>query len=271
MGGASGGTDLLRASHPGPTVAVTLLTALLAVAAGTGWERGVLVTTAVLAGQPTIGWSNDLVDADRDRSAGRTDKPVAMGSVSRASVNVALLLSVVAAVALSAMTGWPSASVHLVLVVGSGWAYNLGLKSTVWSWVPYAMAFGSLPAVVWLAADPASLSLPPAWMMLVGAVLGVGAHLLNVLPDLADDELTGVRGLPHRLGERRVRLLAPLLLLAGAVVVVLAPRDDIPVWAWAALAVSAVLAALAWATRGSTPFIAAMLLALVNVAGLVLR
>ena len=48
---------------------------------------------------------------------------------------------------------------------------------------------------------------PPAWMMATGAVLGVGAHLLNALPDLADDDATGVRGLPQRLGAGRVRVL----------------------------------------------------------------
>lgn len=264
-------TGLLRACHPAPTLAVTLLAALLAVAAGTGWEGGLLVTTAVLAGQLTIGWSNDLLDAERDRTSGRADKPVAAGIVAPVRVRVALAVALVAVVVLSALTGWRSASVHLLLVVGSGWAYNLGLKCTAWSWVPYAVAFGSLPAVVWLAAGPGWSSLPPAWMVLVGAVLGVGAHLLNVLPDLADDELTGVRGWPHRLGERTVRLLAPLLLLAGAVVVVLAPEGEVPVWGWAGLAASVALAAVAWATRGATPFIAAMLLALVNVAGLVLR
>lgn len=107
--------------------------------------------------------------------------------------------------------------------------------------------------------------------MLVGALLGVGAHLLNALPDLADDELTGVRGLPHRLGEHGVRLLGPLLLLIGALLVVFAPRGDVPVWGWVALALSVALAVVAWATRGSTPFVASMLLALVNVVGLVLR
>lgn len=263
--------DLVRACHPGPTVAVTLLAALLAVAAGAGWQSGLLLTMAVLAGQLTIGWSNDLLDAERDRASGRTDKPLVASTAARQQVRAALVVALGAVVVLSALTGWRSATVHLVLVVGSGWAYNLGLKGTVWSWVPYAVAFGSLPAAVWLGAEPAGASLPPVWMMLVGAVLGVGAHLLNVLPDLADDELTGVRGLPHRLGERRARLLAPLLLLAGAGLVVVAPAGGVPAWGWAALVVSAALAVVAWATRGSTPFIAAMLLALVNVAGLVLR
>ena len=44
---------LLRACHPGPTAAVTALTALLAVAAGHGLRTGRLVTAAVAAGQLT--------------------------------------------------------------------------------------------------------------------------------------------------------------------------------------------------------------------------
>ena len=67
-----------------------------------------------------------------------------------------------------------------------------GLKATVWSWAPYAVCFGLLPAVV-------TLSLPgsprPAWWaMAAGALLGVGAHLANVLPDLEDDRATASAG-----------------------------------------------------------------------------
>lgn len=51
---------LLRASHFGPTAAVTVLTALLALALGHGPSRAGLVTFAVFCGQLTIGWSNDL-------------------------------------------------------------------------------------------------------------------------------------------------------------------------------------------------------------------
>jgi len=46
---------LLRASHPGPTAAVTALTGLLAVAAGHSLRTGTVVTAAVAAGQLTIG------------------------------------------------------------------------------------------------------------------------------------------------------------------------------------------------------------------------
>lgn len=127
-------------------------------------------------------------------------------------------------------------------VVAMGWAYNLGLKSTVASGVPYAVAFGALPAFVVLALPGAGL--PAAWLVAVGALLGVGAHLVNVLPDLEDDAGTGVRGMPHRLGRRATAALAPAVLAAAVVVAVLGPpgaAGAVP----AVVGVAAVVVALA--------------------------
>jgi 4-hydroxybenzoate polyprenyltransferase len=260
---------LARACHPGPTVAVTTLTALLAVATGHRLSTGALVTAAVGAGQLTIGWSNDLIDAGRDRAVGRADKPVARGEVSEAAVRAALAVAGVLCVTLSLACGAASAAVHLLLGVASGWAYNLGLKRTAWSPVPYAVAFGALPAVVTLALpEPAW---PPAWMVAVGALLGVGAHFLNALPDFDDDALTGVRGLPHRLGATVVRWLAPAVLTAASAVAVFGPPSLPGPWVWAGLALCVVLAVVAMAGRGRLPFAAAVGIAAVDVASLVLR
>ncbi|MHA6618356.1 hypothetical protein [Pseudonocardia sp. DLS-67] len=40
-----------------------------------------LVAAAVLAGQVSIGWRGDALDAGRDAAAGRPDKPVDTGAV----------------------------------------------------------------------------------------------------------------------------------------------------------------------------------------------
>lgn len=265
----NGPAPLLRAAHPGPAVAVTVLTALIAAGSGHHLGTGLLVTAAVAAGQLGIGWSNDLIDAGRDREVGRADKPVARGEVAESVVRRAVAVSLVACVVLSLTCGLRSGLVHLVLLVGSGWAYNLLLKRTVWSAVPYAVAFGSLPAVVTLAL-PAPVW-PAAWMVAAGAILGVGAHLLNALPDLDDDERTGVHALPHRLGARRVRVLAPVVLLAGSVVATLGPGAPGQVWPWVALGACVVLAVVAVAGRGRLPFLAAIAIALVDVLSLVGR
>ena len=260
---------LAQACHPGPTFAVTALTGLLWMALSDGGVPGTVVTLAVFAGQLTIGWSNDLIDAPRDRAVARNDKPLVTGELSESLVRKAIGVAGFACLVLSFMCGWRSALVHLFLGVGSGWAYNLGLKRTAWSAVPYAVAFGALPAVVSLSLP--ARSWPPVWMMATGAVLGVGAHLLNALPDLADDDATGVRGLPQRLGAARVRVIAPAVLLAGSVVATVGPGGSVPTGAWVGVGVCAVLALVAVLARGKAPFVAAIGIALVDVAVLILR
>lgn len=257
---------LLRSCHPGPTVAVTVLATLLALGAELGPGRVLLLAAAVLSGQLVIGWTNDLLDAGRDRAVGRRDKPVAAGEVAPGAVLAAALLAGVACVGLSAGLGWRSALCHLVLLVGSGVAYDLGVKGTVWSWLPYAVAFGSLPAVVTLAERPPGL--PEWWHVLAGAALGVGAHLVNALPDLADDEATGVRGLPHRLGARGSRAAAAAVLLTASVAVLLGrpPRPAALVAVLVLLVALAAVLALGW---GRAPFRAAVALALLDVVLLV--
>ncbi|WP_131104303.1 UbiA family prenyltransferase [Ornithinimicrobium sufpigmenti] len=270
---------LARACHPGPTVAVTLLATLLAVSAGAGPALVVAVAAAVLTGQLVIGWSNDLVDRDRDASSGRTDKPLVGGELSVGVLRRAVAAAAGTTVVLSLLLGWVAGGLHLLLVVGSGLAYNVGLKATAVSWLPYALAFGSLPQVAWWAGGSgpvawAELGMPsaaPWWATLAGALLGVGAHLLNALPDLAEDERQGVRGLPHRLGAGPVRRLAPLLLLAGVVLAVLGPAGGWPlgVPGLLTLVLAVALAVLAWTLPGRAPFVASMGMAVVAAAALV--
>lgn len=258
---------LALACHPGPTLAVTTFTALLAGSAGHSLPRGTLVTSAVLTGQLSIGWSNDVIDAARDRATGRLDKPIARGDLTEQAVWVATAAAVAACIALSLACGPASAAVHLLLGVASGWAYNVWFKRTLLSPLPYAVAFAALPAVVTLALPEPTW--PPGWVLLTGALLGTGAHLLNAVPDLADDEATGIRGLPHRLGAATVRVLAPAVLLAGSVVAALGGGIDR--WSVALLAACLVLAAVALAGRGRLPFLAAVGIALANVLSLLSR
>ncbi|MGK5691961.1 UbiA family prenyltransferase [Streptomyces sp. URMC 128] len=254
---------LLAAAHGGPALAVTAGTGLLALRGGLRPMDGAAVTAAVFTGQLTIGWGNDLLDLSRDRTVGRTDKPLAVGSLPVGWVARALVVAAAASLVLSALVGWRSALVNAVLATGAGHAYNFGLKATPWSWVPYTCGFGMLPSVVTLAASPPHWA--PWWMTAAGAAIGVGAHLLNVLPDLADDAVTGVRGLPHRIGELPSRALAAALLTAASVLAVTGPAGSPPAWAWTALALVTVLAGLTWFGRARTPFRAAVTIALLDV------
>jgi 4-hydroxybenzoate polyprenyltransferase len=218
---------LWRSSHPGPSVVVTLVALALGVASGLEpWRIAVLVL-AILLGQLSVGISNDAIDAARDRTTGRADKPIARGDVSVRTAWVAATAALVLSLILSCVLGWAMGLAHLI-ALGSAWSYNAGLKSTPFSVVPFIVSFGLLPSLVTLsAAEP---RLAAAWAWVAGGALGVAIHLTNVLPDLDDDALTGVRGLPHRLGRRVSAVLAAGALVVGATAVLLGPGAGVNVF-----------------------------------------
>ena len=267
----SAAAGLVRASHPEPTVAVTAIATALAVSSGLG-ARSLLVAAAFLTGQLSVGWSNDWIDAARDARNGRTDKPVGQGRLSPSTVRTAALLAVGLCVPLSLALGLRAGLLHLA-AVGAAWSYNARLKATAASWVPYALAFGAVPSIVVLALPGGGAA--PWWATAAGALLGVGAHLCNALPDLEEDLAQGVRGLPHRLGPARSAAGAAVLLLTAAAVLAWGPSGGAGPLAVLAVVVSAVVtgAGLARSRRPGSrdAFRAAMVVAVLSVALLVAR
>ena len=257
---------LALATHPGPAVAVTVVATLLALAAGVPGGRAALVGAAVLAGQASIGWSNDWLDAYRDRAVAGAVKPVVQCAVAPALLRTLALGSAAAAVVLSLLLGVVPGLLLLVLVA-SGWAYNAGLKRTAVSVLPYVTGFGALPAGVVAAAPGAPGA--PWWLVTAGAALGAAAHLANVAPDLEDDLATGVRGLPHRMGARISAVTGAALLGAASLALVLGPAGPPTVAGWAGLALAVpavVVAALAGTERfRRLAFPAVMLLTVLDV------
>lgn len=232
-------TALVGASHPVPSVAVTTFATVVAAATGRSLTGCVLVAAAVASGQLSIGWSNDVLDRRRDAVARRTDKPLARGEVSARTVAWASGLALAACVPLSFVSGWTAGAAHLA-AVGGGWAYNLGLKRTALSFLPYAWSFGLLTA--FLALGLPGSPWPHLWAVAAGSSLGVGAHFLNVVPDVQDDLAAGVRGLPQRLGAHVSAVLGAAMMLAATALVVLAPSGSVPVWALAGLGVGVLTA-----------------------------
>lgn len=263
---------LVKATHPGPSLAVTSIGTALAASAQVTAARCALLALALLCGQLSIGWCNDAVDRDRDVAAGRPDKPVALGQLSTRTVATAAGAALVLCVVFSLALGTRPGLVHLLAVAG-GWAYDLGAKRVVLSFVPFAVSFGALPAVATLSRLPPAW--PPAWALAGGALLGVVAHLANTLPDLAADVDAGVLGLPQRLGPARTRTLAGALLAVAAVVLALAPPGPPGLAGLTVLVLTAGLLVAAFAVRwpaGSrAPFALTVVAALAVVVLLVAR
>jgi len=262
-------SQLIRAlalsCHPIPSGAVTAISAGLAALGELTLGRGALVTAAVFTGQLSIGWSNDYLDAERDRAMLRSDKPAAKGAMKPRVVGIAAVAALIVTFALSAAVGWPGGVAALAIVL-CGWVYNLGLKATVLSWLPYAIAFGMLPAVATLSASPPRW--PVAWALIAGVLLGVAAHLANALPDLGDDVATGIRGLPHRIGARATALTATAILLIASAVILLGPVGQPGTWRWAGFAAAVLLTGAAARLAFGDPSSRRFFLAIILIAGL---
>lgn len=232
----------VEATHTGPTVAVVTFTVALALAVGLGW-RTLLVAAAVLTGQLTIGWVNDVTDADADRRARRTDKPLVRGTVTRAGLLVGIAVALVLTVVLSSLLGWRAGVAQLV-GVACGWAYDLGIKRTPASPLPYLVAFALVPTSVVVLALPGD-RWPDQVVVVASGLLGASAHFTNAIKDLEADALTGVRGLPQRLGARWSGVASGVLLVAGSALL-LSTGGRLPVAA-VVLAAAAALVALGYA------------------------
>ncbi len=231
---------LVRSCHPQPVIAVAAGVTAIAYAAGRGLAGTALAGLAVLTGQLSIGWSNDYLDRRTDMAAGRRDKPLALGAVPARLVASAAVAAVICCVPLSLASGWRGGLAQLA-AVGSGWIYNLGVKRTIWSPVPFIPGFGLFPAFVTLGL--AGHPWPTWWALTAGALLGVGAHFANVLPDLPADLATGVLGLPQRLGGRISRLAAGVFLGAATAILAVAPGGFDALAAFGLAASVAVIAA----------------------------
>ncbi|WP_026923673.1 UbiA family prenyltransferase [Glycomyces arizonensis] len=258
---------LARACHPLPALAVTAIAAGLALGTDRPVGASLVAVAAVLAGQLSVGWLNDLLDARRDALAGRVGKPLAAGEVGPSAVRLGVLVAAPIAVLLSLPSGLAATGAHTA-ALASAWAYDLGVKATAVSVLPYAVSFALLPAFV--ASGLPGSPLPPVWLMAAAACLGCAAHFVNVLPDLADDAATGVRGLPHRLGPPASLAIAAVLVLGASALLAFAPPGPPVATGLAAVPLAAAVLAVG-AILGRRPgsraaFRAVILVALIDVA-----
>lgn len=212
----------IRATHfPQALAMVLLMTGATAVCGGSWW-RVTFVLCASAAGQATIGWTNDVHDAEADITSGRTTKPLVGGDITTGNLRVPILVSGLLTIPLSFIAaGWIGGTAHIA-AVGSALVYNFYLARTMWSWVPYAVSFALMPVFIAQAIETSSWPTFP--LVSLSVIVGVAAHLLNAIPDIAIDRAAGWGGVAVTLGRRRalvavVVLAALAALSAGAVFV----------------------------------------------------
>ena len=238
---------LIVACHPGPTATVTVVVVALSAAAGRDVWGLLLMGVATLTGQLSIGWSNDARDAERDRKAARTGKPTVRGDVAAATLWRLAAVALTATVIFSYLAAGPiGGSAHVVAVL-SAWTYNVLLKSTFLSPLPYAVSFGLVPVFVTYGLTPPIA--PALWLVSACALLGVGAHLANAIPDVESDLGVGAGGLVSKVGVRAAAISA-LVCVVVALGLLSAHLNVTPAVA-AAIVVIPAIGAVIFAVRGA--------------------
>lgn len=211
----------LRLPHPVPVVVVELATLGFALIAWGGAPPPRLLLPllfGMLGGQLAIGATNELADLPFD-AVGKPDKPLPSGDVSPRGARAMVIGGLVLMTACGLPLGLPAFAL-LALGTGLGVAYDLWLKRSVWSWLPYLLALPLLPIWVFVALgrpEPRLLLLYP-----LGALAAVGVHFAQALPDVATDRATGQDTPTSRLGTRRAFALAWLTTLSGPLLASLA-------------------------------------------------
>jgi 4-hydroxybenzoate polyprenyltransferase len=214
----------VRIVHPFPSLLVAVVTAAITcLASPHDHALAAQLGFGMLFFQFSIGVTNDIVDAEVDR-AGKPWKPLARGVIGR---RTAVLLAAGCAGAGLLITASLPTGAWLIGALGlaCGLAYDVYLKRTVLSWLPYAIAFPLIPVWAYVAADAWQAVL--WWVFPFGAALGLALQLANQVPDIAADRAAGVRGAPQRLGVSRSSGIAVALfgIVASGVVLVLLGRS----------------------------------------------
>jgi 4-hydroxybenzoate polyprenyltransferase len=202
---------LLKASHFGPTVLVVSITFVVSLTQ-LSVQGSAEIAAAMFCGQLVVGWTNDLVDFQRDEAALRLNKPLVAGTITETTIKRSLTFAFLGAFVISL---WSPLGIHGTafhfLGLLSATAYNLKLKATIYSFVPYIVSFGTLPWAIYSAAG----THPPMWLVLTFVLLASAFHFLNVLKDLEQDRTQEVMGLPQVLGRQKSIAIAVVLVLLG--------------------------------------------------------
>jgi 4-hydroxybenzoate polyprenyltransferase len=206
---------LVRLTHPFPCVLDGLVVGVVALLAGADPGTALRLGVAMTALQASIGGLNDIVDAPRDR--GKPAKPIPAGLVTNRSAWIVVIAAAGLGVGLSVPSGVGTLGLA-VIVLAIGYGYDVLLKGTVWSWVPFAVGIPLLPVYGWLGTTG---GLPDSFAILLPAAVIAGAALAiaNARADAERDAAAGIESAATRLGLERSWLVNAGLL---ALVVVLA-------------------------------------------------
>lgn len=160
-----------------------------------------------------------------------------------------------AGLALAALAGLPTLAVAAA-GLATGLVYDLRLKRTRWSWLPYAIGIPLLPVFAWVGAS-GSLPAPFAVLVPIAMIAGAALAVANAVADVEGDERAGTETVATSLGLDQARrigaALQGLAILAALSSAALLGGDA----AWLAIAAGGSIVvliglALGWSSRPTT-------------------
>lgn len=191
----------MRLVHPFP-VAMNAVAAVafagLAVRGWPGLRSVLLIAAAIIGSQATVGVVNDLRDRDLDAVA-KPMKPLIAGRVTVAGAYLLGGFMLLMALVTGALIGRASL-LFVIAMTAAGLVYDLWLKRTAVSFLPYIFGLPLLPIWAWTCVRDAP---PRLWLTYpLGVLVGFGLHLANALPDAERDVAGGIRGVVQVVGTR---------------------------------------------------------------------
>jgi 4-hydroxybenzoate polyprenyltransferase len=205
-------------SHPIPVlfhiIAVTIFT-LLAAWPHFIWSVIVLVIAAHAAMQVSIAMLNDYCDRRLDAQS-KPEKPISRGLILPREALIAGFLMI--AIMLVLLIPLPLLALVISLCyLALGQAYNLGLKSTPFSGLVFALAMPLIPLYAF--AGVGHIPSIILWFVPAGFLIGIALNLANSLTDLEEDEAQGMKTLAVVLGVRRSFTLCNTLVVLCAIMI----------------------------------------------------
>jgi 4-hydroxybenzoate polyprenyltransferase len=200
------------ATHFPQALAMVIFTMLLGYVLGVKDSALVYLFLAAASGQAFIGWSNDYIDANLDKSLGRETKPVVRDQLQKADLVIPMIVSLLVVIPTSFLAGGFLGGLAHLIAVASGFVYNRYLCRTSFSWLPYAISFGAYPLFIVQTASREFY--PTAGLYFICVLVGVIIHLLNALPDIDIDRKASLGGIAVSLGRTKSLVLVGVLVVS---------------------------------------------------------
>jgi 4-hydroxybenzoate polyprenyltransferase len=190
---------LARLVHPFPSALDAVAAAAVALVAGAAMAVALRLALGMLLLQFAIGAANDVVDLPRDLRS-RRSKPIPLGRVTTREAVALVAIATCVGLAAAASVGLGAVAVGIAgLAVGL--LYDVWLKGTAFSWLPFAAGVALLPIYAWVGSTG---TLTSAFWAIIPLALIAGAALAaaNSVADLESDREAGVSSVAMWLGRR---------------------------------------------------------------------